>query len=158
MPVFHIKVRNLKHLKQHIIIPPILHRNSHVYLQVCSLSIKLYAWTNHINSQDSARVCMRVCVWGSHCNCRLLVSVSNCSVKLAQAVASSMKLQMKFNLLHIHCLHRDHGQDTPRVVEGFNTCICALGKVIVCTIVSQFSEVLAKTPLFESLESVRFFG
>ncbi len=96
-----------------------------MYLQVCSLGIKLYAWTNHINSQDSARAC--VCVWGSHCNCRLLVSVSNCSVKLAQAVASSMKLQMKFNLLHIHCLHRDHGQDTPRVVEGFNTCICAWG-------------------------------
>lgn len=64
-----------------------------------------------------------VCVWESHCNCRLLVSMSNCCIKLAQAVASSMKLQKKFNLLHIHCLHRDHGQDTTRVVEGFKMCM-----------------------------------
>lgn len=94
-------------------------------------------------------VCYVLCVWGSHCNCRLLVSVSNCSVKLVQAVASSMKLQVKFHLLHIHCLHRDHGQVLTRVYVH--------GAVIVCTIVSQFSEGLAKTPLFESLESVRFF-
>lgn len=126
MNVFHIKVRSLK-LKTAHYNSPVLHRHSRVHLQVRSLSIKPYAWTNHINSQDS------LCVFsGSHCNCRLLVSVSNCSVKLVQAVASSMKLQMKFNLLHIHCLHRDHGQVLTRVYVH--------GAVIICTIVSQISE------------------
>lgn len=166
MHLFRIKVRGLKDLQQHIINPR-FHLNiymctSRSLLSVCTIMHEQTIFTVFVCGSMCACVflctCALVCVWGSHCNCRLLVSVSNCSVKLAQAVASSMKLQMKFNLLHIHCLHRDHGQDTARVAEGLNLCVCAHGKVLVWKLFynsQQFLEnVLTNALLIVSLGTV----